>query len=218
MRLRSDIHTFEDEQLAARIVRTSRIVLGVGTVAVVAAAAAMARYAPNVLDRQLSDIADGISPVLVAGVLWLGWIVVAVALSLAAHELVHGIFFRALAPRGAHVTFGVNWQRAMLYACAEGVVYTRRQYLVIALAPTFVVTVLLIGAGCVCLCPVAGLVAAVLHLSGCTGDWEYVHRILADPLITHCEDTSFGVRFYGDDETASDTMPSDDGSNNERDV
>ena len=41
---------------------------------------------------------------------------------------------------------------------------------------------------------------AVLHLTGCAGDWGYVHELRADPLITHCEDTSYGVCFYGDDE------------------
>ena len=78
--------------------------------------------------------------------------------------------------------------------------YTRRQYLIIALAPTFVVTLLVVAAGLACGCPVAGAFTAVLHLTGCAGDWGYVHELRADPLITHCEDTSYGVCFYGDDE------------------
>ena len=39
--------------------------------------------------------------------------------------------------------------------------------------------------------------AAGLHLSGCVGDWYYVRTILRDRRIVACEDTSFGVRFFG---------------------
>ena len=45
--------------------------------------------------------------------------------SFAVHELVHAVFFKLLAPAGAHVTFGANRETAMIYACAEGVVYSR---------------------------------------------------------------------------------------------
>ena len=100
----------------------------------------------------------------------------------------------------------------MLYACAEGIVYTRRQYLIIALAPTFVVTPLVVAAGLACGCPVAGAFAAVLHLTGCAGDWGYVHELRADPLITHCEDTSYGVCFYGEGEDGRGKVLGGDGA------
>ncbi|MFR2030871.1 MAG: metalloprotease family protein [Collinsella sp.] len=45
-----------------------------------------------------------------------------------------------LAPAGAKVTFGANRETAMIYACAEGVVYSRRRYMAVCLAPTVVVT------------------------------------------------------------------------------
>ena len=83
----------------------------------------------------------------------------------------------------------------MIYACAEGVVYTRRQYLVIALAPAIAVTA----------APLWTIVVATVHLCGCAGDIAYVDIIRRNPLITHCEDTSFVVSFYGggrDDEGA----------------
>ena len=72
-----------------------------------------------------------------------GWIVGLAAVSAAAfavHELLHAAFFKLLAPAGAHVTFGANRETAMIYACAEGVVYSRRRYIAICLAPTVILT------------------------------------------------------------------------------
>lgn len=45
--------------------------------------------------------------------------------------------------------------------------------------------------------PLLCYLAAGLHLSGCVGDWYYVRTILRDRRIVACEDTSFGVRFFG---------------------
>lgn len=73
----------------------------------------------------------------------LGWIVglaVVSAASFVVHELVHGVFFKLFAPAGAHVTFGANLETCMIYACAEGVVYSRRRYMLICPAPTVVLT------------------------------------------------------------------------------
>ena len=129
----------------------------------------------------------------------LGWIValaVVSAASFAVHELVHGVFFKLFAPAGAQVTFGANLETCMIYACAEGVVYSCRRYMVICLAPAvFVTTAFALGfafSGYPLLC----YLAAGLHLSGCAGDWYYVRTILRDRRIVACEDTSFGVRFF----------------------
>ena len=72
-----------------------------------------------------------------------GWMVGLAAVSMASfavHELVHAVFFKLLAPAGAHVTFGANRETCMIYACAEGVVYSRVRYVAICLAPTVVLT------------------------------------------------------------------------------
>ncbi|MDY2777639.1 MAG: DUF3267 domain-containing protein [Collinsella sp.] len=127
-----------------------------------------------------------------------------VVLSLVAHELVHAIAFRAFAPKGTKVRFGADWRLGLFFACAEGIVYTRRQYLAIALAPSVVVTIALIFAGALLQWPLWGLLASVAHLTGCTGDWAYARAILGDRTITHCEDTSWGVCFYADDGRDSD--------------
>ena len=113
------------------------------------------------------------------------------------HELVHGVFFKLFAPTGAQVTFGANLETCMIYACAEGVVYSRRRYVAVCLAPTVVVTAAFALGFALSGYPLLCYLAAGLHLSGCVGDWYYVRTILRDRRIVACEDTSFGVRFFG---------------------
>ena len=118
------------------------------------------------------------------------------AASFAVHELVHAVFFKLFAPAGARVTFGANLETCMIYACAEGVVYSRRRYMAVCLAPTVIVTAAF-ALGFTCSgYPLLCYLAAGLHLSGCVGDWYYVRTILRDRRIVACEDTSFGVRFF----------------------
>ena len=199
----ASIRTFEDEGFQRRMVRASMAMVVVGAVL---GAAWFLLDIPGRLGLPASEFAavmiEGEGPHL--GFLppqtrWLGLGAVGCFASLAVHELVHAVFFRAFAPAGTRVTFGANWKAGMLYACAEGIVYTRRQYLVIALAPTVVVTALLLALGTVSGWPLLCYGIAVLHLSGCTGDWGYAEAILRDPRVAFCEDTSWGVRFFADD-------------------
>ena len=91
------------------------------------------------------------------------------------------------------------WGMAVLvviYACAEGVVYSRRRYVAVCLAPTVVVTAAFALGFAFSGYPLMCYLAAGLHLSGCVGDWYYVRTILRDRRIVACEDTSFGVRFF----------------------
>ncbi len=197
------IHTFEDKAFLARMMRMTAATLVVGAIAGVAW---FVSGAPDMLGLPGSELAsvlhgdDAHASVLPPVFWWLAFGSVGCFASLAVHELVHAVCFKLFAPAGTKVTFGANWKAGMLYACAENITYTRGQYLVIALAPTFAVTLLLAALGVVSGWPVLAYIVAVLHLSGCTGDWGYVATMLGDARITHCIDRDWGVEFLGDGE------------------
>lgn len=127
---------------------------------------------------------------------WIVGLAVVSAASFGVHELVHAVLFKVLAPADARVTFGANLETCMIYACAEGVVYSRMRYMAICLAPTVVLTAAFALGFAFSGYPLLCYLAAGLHLSGCVGDWYYVRTILLDRRIVSCEDTSFGVRFF----------------------
>lgn len=202
MRKIADIRTFEDRSLLRWVSRASVRVLAAAVVLCAALTAALALGAPAALDPAVAGIlslrrfsAGGVA----RWVLALGAVPL---VALVAHELVHALFFKLFAPRGVRVTFGANWAAGMIFACAEGIVYTRRQYLAIAASPSVIVSAALLAAGLVLANPVLALGTAGIHLCGCTGDWYYIRAILRDPEVTHCEDTTWGVRFFGDGEEA----------------
>lgn len=198
----SSIHTFEDKAFLKRMTNRSIATVAVG---VVLGIAWFALDVPGRIGLAGSELGavfiEGTGPRpfgLPPSTLWLLLGAVGCFISLGVHELVHGLLFLLFAPRGSRVTFGVNWKAGMLYACAEGVVYRRRHYLVIVLGPTVVLTVGLLAASSASAWPVLWYTLAVLHLSGCTGDWGYVGAIVRDRRIAYCEDTDWGVRFFDD--------------------
>ena len=199
MRKIADIRTFEDRGFQRRMLRASAAVIAVGAVlGIIWFAFGIPRLLglPGMELRAVftGEGAEGMPP----SFWWLAICSVGCFVSLAAHEVVHAVFFKLFAPAGTRVTFGANWKAGMLYACAKDIVYTRRQYLAIALAPTVVVTALLLVLGVVTGWPLVFYLVAVLHLSGCTGDWEYVRAIVRDARIAYCEDTEWGVSFFGE--------------------
>ena len=174
----SNIHAFEDEDFLHACFVWGMVVVGVFAVCLVPV-------------FMLLDAGGWMAVV--------GWIVGLAAVSAASfavHELVHAAFFKLFAPAGAHVTFGANRETCMIYACAEGIAYSRRRYMAICLAPTVVVTTAFALGFAFSGYPLLCYLAAGLHLSGCVGDWYYVRTILRDRRIVACEDTSFGVRFF----------------------
>ena len=206
-----EIHTFEDQVFLRRVTRTSLAVI-VGGVVAAALWYAVFKALSSVTDVavqpfELPVVLGAIGARMVGAnpdaahinvMWWLSLAFVSIA-ALAVHELVHGFFFRQFAPTGSHVTFGANLKLGMLYASAEGILYTRQQYVVIALSPSVVVTALLLAIGIGLKWPLWTIVVVTAHLSGCSGDWSYVRTILRDRTITHCEDASWGVEFYGDE-------------------
>lgn len=199
MRKIADIRTFEDRPFLRRTSQLSLVAFAAGTVATLVAAVALTLWAPGSFDPELARAfwyGGGAASYL----LWIAEVAVATVLSLALHEVVHAMLFKAFAPRGTRVTFGANWKLGMIYACAEGIVYPRSRYLVVAIAPTVAVTLVAVLVGAALGHPVAGLLVATIHLSGCAGDWGYVEAIRRNPAISYCEDTTWGVVFYGEGE------------------
>lgn len=204
-----DIHVFEDREFLHSIKRDSMLVFEAGIVAGVLWTCAMTALrelgnAPFV-PFELGDVLGswglalmGVSGEASPNPAWWISLAAAIAGSLVLHELVHAFFFKKFAPPGAHVSFGANLKAGMIYATAGDILYTRSQYEIIVLAPTFVVTLLVIALGLGLSWPLWTLIVAVVHLSGCTGDWGYVHALRRDPSITHCRDTEWGVEFYRD--------------------
>lgn len=184
----SNIHAFEDEDFLHACFVWGMVVLAVFAVCLVPVF--MLLGGPADLD---AAAAGGWAAV--AG--WMVGLVAVSAASFAVHELVHAVLFKLLASAGAWVTFGANRKTCMIYACAEGVVYSRLRYVAICLAPTVVLTAAFVLGFAFSDYPLLCYLAAGLHLSGCVGDWYYVRTILHDRRIVACEDTSFGVRFFG---------------------
>ena len=127
----SNIHAFEDEDFLHACFVWGMAVLGAFAVCLVPVF--MLLGGPADLDA-----ADAGGWTAVLG--WLVGLAAVSAASFAVHELVHAVFFKLFAPAGARVTFGANLETCMIYACAEGGVYSRRRYVAVCLAPTVVVT------------------------------------------------------------------------------
>ena len=177
------IHVFEDKEFQGWMLRVSLGVIAVGAVA----GGVWAFGFSGLGDLDRFEAAFGDAGVFVA--------LIALIASLCLHEAVHALFFRLFAPPGSHVYFGANWKAGMIYACAEGIVFSRRQYQIALIAPTIAVTVALMAIGALSGFGLVAWAIAVLHLSGCAGDWGYLVEIARDRSIDRCEDTAWGVRF-----------------------
>src|SRR5699024_10483257 len=129
-------------------------------------------------------------PFSMQGILW-GTLIFVVSIPI--HELCHGLFFKRLSSSGK-VTYGFS--KGMFYATNPGVIYTKKQFFVIALAPFVMVSagyILLYFLGV----PSTILwVVFIVHTSACVGDFWYIYEMLKQPAITHCEDTDVWITFY----------------------
>jgi hypothetical protein len=123
-------------------------------------------------------------------------VVVGLTLLLAlAHEGIHGA---AMSRFGAKPKFGATVVAAVmpaLYTTAPGHLFTRAQYLVIALAPGIAISIVGFAA---CFSPIGPylVVPLALHLGGCTGDAIASIRVLREAPGTLFEDLRDGIRFH----------------------
>ena len=123
-------------------------------------------------------------------------VVVLLLLLVVVHEAIHAVLFRQL---GGSPRFGVGLYGGLLpgvYVTAPGTLFSRGQFLLIALAPTVVISV--VGFLLVLLAPFGGYLVVPLaaHLACCLGDWDLAVATLQRPRGTLVEDTAVGARFY----------------------
>lgn len=175
MRIIADIDILADETLRRRMVAWSCLLLAVGV-------------ACCALLLATSGCAE-------LGLGWLLWLVAGSLAALPAHELVHAAAFKLLVP-GACVTFGVK--DAFLYTSANGAVARRSAELCVLLAPSVLVTAVLVALAVAAGCPVLAAALAFAHLSGCAGDLLMCAEIVSEPDCTHVADAEFGVVLLSD--------------------
>lgn len=118
------------------------------------------------------------------------------AMVLIVHEWVHGITMQAY---GARPKYGIIWKGLMLYASAPGYAFRRNQYLVIALAPLVVLSLLaclgillLAGSVIVWMLPVY----AVTNGGGAIGDVWMSLIVLRYPSYAYVVDERDGMRIF----------------------
>lgn len=162
-----------DESLRERMVRWSATVL-VATVVLVAFALVVAW--PGLL-RAAMQLAGGFAACLVV---------------LPVHELVHGAAFKLLGGPEVKVSFG--HAAGCLYTRTNDAVLSRRRFVAVLLAPSVALTVLLVGVGAALGAMAGGILAAGLHLTGCTGDLIMVAAIAREPRARWVQDTESGCR------------------------
>jgi hypothetical protein len=110
------------------------------------------------------------------------------------HELIHGIFFLAIT--GSPPKFGFRFLFA--YTAAPDWYVPRRSYLIIALAPVVIITIIGIAATFFIadsLLP-ALLFFTAMNISGSVGDMMVAAWMLRNPSIMLIQDYGDGVRFY----------------------
>ena len=111
------------------------------------------------------------------------------------HEGIHGLVMRGF---GARPTFGamlVGHVVPAFFATAVGHRFSRSQFVLIAAAPTVVISAVGFIA---CFGPWAGylIVPLAILLGGGVGDGFAIRRALQEPPTTQCEDLRDGIRFY----------------------
>jgi hypothetical protein len=133
-----------------------------------------------------------------SGSVGLGEILVVLAATfglLVVHEAVHGLLMLAFGARPEFGLLKIEGAWAGFYTTAAGHLFSRRQYLLVSLAPFAVLSPLGLAA---CLLPFGAylVIPFTVHLAGCIGDLTIVWHVLRQPPGTLCEDLRDGTRFW----------------------
>lgn len=177
MRVIGTVNVLEDTDVQRAMVSASWAIMGAG------AAIALVLW--------LVSLASGRHVLEPVGTGWVLGLVVASAVALPVHELVHAAAFVILGSSGVHVSFGIK--DFMLYTSANGAVLPRGRFMAVLLAPSVVVTALFVLAGCVWHAPLFALLGAAFHLAGCTGDLDMARIIALTPAATFVRDSPAGI-------------------------
>ena len=112
------------------------------------------------------------------------------------HELIHGLVMRRF---GARPKYGILWKGLMFYATSPGYAYHRNNYIVIALAPFVVISILSVlgmwllqGTVWVALLSIIGIINA----SGAIGDLWISMIVLRYPTTAYIIDERDGIRVF----------------------
>jgi hypothetical protein len=126
--------------------------------------------------------------------LFLVVMLVSTAVAIFVHELVHGAFFWLYSR--SRPRFGFRGGYA--YAAAPGWFFPRRQYLVIALAPLVLLSIL--GMVLVAIVPAGAIVAILFGLvanaAGAVGDMWIAFKVMRERRKIVVEDLGDGMNFY----------------------
>jgi hypothetical protein len=124
---------------------------------------------------------------------WLGLIVL--ALVLLVHELVHAA---AIALLGHQPRLGAKLDKGVLYATADGALFRRDEFIMIALAPLVVITA--VGLWLVVVLPDTlaywAALAVVFNASGAVGDLWMTGVVFRYPANALVRDEADGIRVY----------------------
>lgn len=122
--------------------------------------------------------------------------ILAIVLTLVLHELIHGLVMRIF---GAKPRYGALWNQAMFYATAPGHAFRRNSYVVIALAPFILISMLVVlgmwllqGTVWVALLGVGGL----FNASGAVGDLWISRIVLGYSDNAYIMDERDGMRVF----------------------
>lgn len=123
-------------------------------------------------------------------------LLVTLVLTLALHELAHGLAMQAF---GARPRYGIKWKALALYATAPGYAFTRNQYLLVILAPLASLSVLaLVGFGVFARTgwvPVLA-VGAVVNAAGACADVYMAWLTARYPVVAYVIDEEDGLRMF----------------------
>ena len=122
---------------------------------------------------------------------------VGILLALVLHELTHGVVMQMF---GAKPRYGVLWKQAMFYATTPGYAYRRNDYLLVILAPLFILSILVIlgmwfAQGSTLWVALLAICGAI-NASGAIGDLWIAIIVLRYASTAYVMDERDGVRVF----------------------